>query len=306
MLQLFRIPNLFIVAITQYALQYLVLIPALHEANLPPLLDPFHFFLLVFTTVLIAAGGYLINDIIDFKMDLINKPEKVIIGKKLSKKAGKNIYWLLNFIGAFIAIYLASHVQYLLLFLIYPAAILILYFYSAYFKKVPLWGNIIVSLFCAGVAGIILFAERESYNHLFISQPELANKITYLFSGYILFAFFSTLLREIIKDMEDIEGDKKLGLNTFPIVFGIKRTKQTSAIIASAIILGLLLSCKWLATQKEWAALIFTLLAICLPLLIILNYLIKSELKKHFSKLSHLTKMVMLAGLFLLIIIWKF
>ena len=92
MLQLLRIPNLLIVALTQYLLQYLVLAPALREAGLRASLGSFHFFLLVVTTVLLAAGGYVINDILDYKTDLINKPEKMAIGKYISKGMAKVFY----------------------------------------------------------------------------------------------------------------------------------------------------------------------------------------------------------------------
>ncbi len=306
MLQLFRVPNLLIVALTQYLLQYLVLLPVLQMAGVTPLLDHFHFFLLVTTTVIIAAAGYVINDMMDQEMDLINKPEKLVVGKIISRKKASLLYWSFNITGAIIAGYLADFAGNKKLFFIYPAAVLLLYFYSKKFKQKPLLGNVVVSAFCAGVAGIVLFSERSSYQQLFNVQPILANKITLLFTGYIVFAFFSTLLREIIKDIEDMEGDKRLGLQTFPIIYGLRPTKIMAGGIAVFMILFLCIGSYWLFVTEEKMAAFFALSGICLPLILIVNYLFKAEIKEQFSRLSQLVKMVMLAGLVLLIIIWKF
>ena len=269
-------------------------------------LDHGHFFFLVITTVLIAAGGYVINDVIDYETDLINKPDKVFIGEIISKKNALILYWVIGFSGALIAWFLAGYVEHYILFLIYPAAVLLLYFYSKTFKKIPLLGNLIVSVFCAGVAGIILFAERYAYVQLFETMPELAYKITSIFIAYILFAFISTFLREIIKDIEDVEGDKKTGMKTFPIVYGIENAKKISILIAVIISVGMACGCIWLFNQNEIAAVFFSLIGILIPLFFIVKYLIESSTKKHFSRLSRLIKLVMLSGLLLLILIWKF
>lgn len=306
MLRLFRLPNLLIVAITQYLLQYLVLIPPLHLADLYPKLDFFHFSLLVFTTVLIAAGGYVINDIIDYKTDLINKPDKIIIEKYLSKKSAYLLYGIITLIGAAIAWFLANYIQQKILFLIYPTAVLALFFYSKYLKKMPLWGNLIVAVFCAGVAGIVLFSERAAFVDILETQPILGNKIMVLFSGYIVFAFITTLLREIIKDMEDEEGDRKTGLRTFPIYAGINNAKKIALIISILLMIALFFAAYWLLLNQEWVGLVFSFVLLIIPILFIIHYLKKSTFKSHYSTLSRLIKLVMLSGLILLIVLWKF
>ena len=306
MLKLIRLPNLLIVAITQYLLQYFVLIPALQQVGILPLLGHWPFFFLVLTTVLITAGGYVINDIIDFKADLINKPKQVIIENKISKRNALIIYWVIGITGATMALFLAIHVGQLNLFFIYPTAVILLYLYSKYFKNTPLIGNIVVSVFCAGVAGIVLFAERLAFTQLFETQPSLAFKITSIFCAYISYAFISTLLREVIKDLEDLRGDKKAGLKTMPIVYGVKNAKTIAIVIVTFLAFGIAYGSYWLYDQKEWVALFFILLGILCPLILVIYFLIKSSTKKHFSFLSKLTKFIMLAGLVLLILIWKF
>ena len=306
MLQLFRFPNLLIVAITQYLLQYMVLVPSLQEAGLGPMFGFFHFSLLVLTTILIAAGGYIINDVIDYKTDIINKPDKVVVGKYLSKKTATRIYWLIVFLGGGVAWYLAGFINNQGLFLIYPFAVLLLYLYSFYLKKIPLWGNLAVALFCAGVAGVVLFSERAAFMEIWDVDPFLAHKIKYVFTGYIVFAFVSTFLREIIKDIEDMEGDKKTGLRTYPVVYGIRSAKKLSILVSVTLVAGLVIGLYWLAINKEWAGVLFSFLFLILPLTFLMNFLKKSEIKPHFSALSKLTKGVMLSGLLLLIVIWKF
>lgn len=298
-----RLPNLLIVALTQYLLQYLVLLPQLQIAGLPASLDHWHFFLFVVTTLLITAAGYIINDILDYKMDLVNKPEKVFINANFTRQKAIMLYCLVVLVGFCIAWYLAAHVKNPKLVLIYPTAVLLLWLYSHSLKKMPLLGNIVVALFCAGVAGIVLFAEREAYQLLFEQQAAMALRISLLFGGYVVFAFYSTLLREIIKDMEDVEGDRTQGLRTMPIAFGFKFSKGAAAFFASLLVLMLLLFSIWLFNEKKWMAMVFAWGAVILPLIYIIFLLQKAEQKKDFSRLSFLSKLVMASGLLLLILI---
>lgn len=305
LLRLVRWPNLLIVAITQYLLQYLVLVPAIQAAGLSPLLDPFHFTLLVLDTILIAACGYIINDMEDYEADLLNKPDKVYINTVLSKSAAGFLYFLLSTVGFIIALYLASYAGNLRLVLIYPSAMGLLWLYSRYFKKMPLIGNVVVAVFCAFVAGVVLFAERETFAVIAVTQPELADKITLLFGGYLLFAFLSTMLREIVKDMEDLEGDRAGHVRSLPIAFGLTAARNTGIGFGILLLASLLVFSHWLIKHSQWAGLIFTWAALLLPLLYTLFLLKNANEKKDFSRLSKLTKFLMLTGLILLLL-WKF
>ncbi len=304
--RLIRWPNLLIVAITQYLLQYLVLVPALEKAGLSPILSPVHFFLLVLDTAIIAAGGYIINDLIDYESDLLNKPEKVFVNTVISRKAAIIIYIILNLVGLEIAWYLANFVGEKLLMLIYPAAVCLLWLYSRHFKKMPLAGNVVVAIFCAFVAGVVLFAEREAFAIISKTQPELAATISLLFGGYLLFAFLSTMLREIVKDMEDVEGDRAQSVRSLPVVFGMQTARYWGMGFAVLLVLALLLFSKWLYEHAQWTGLAFTWIAIILPLVFTLFLLKNATEKKDYTRLSSLTKFIMLSGLILLLLIWKF
>ncbi len=296
--KLVRFPNLVIVALTQYLLQYLVLLPAIRDAGLEPILDDFHFFLLVLTTVLIAASGYIINDLLDYESDLHNKPDSVIVNRVISKKKVEFMYYSIFAVGFAIAWYLAVYVKKLVLVQLYPAAVLLLYFYSKKLKKIPLWGNLTVALFCAFVAGIVLFAERQN----FAQMGSEGRVVKVLFGGYLWFAFLSTLLREIVKDIEDLEGDAKLGLQTLPIRFGVKKSVNWTLAIGAMLLLSLLVFVHWLWQRQEMASAMFTLAGVSLPLLYTLVFLSKSSSKADFTKASFMSKMIMLSGLVLLLV----
>jgi len=296
--KLVRFKNLVLVALTQYLLQYLVLEPALNEAQLLPILDKFHFFLLVFTTVLIAAGGYLVNDILDYEMDVVNKPEKVFVNRVFAKQTVWVFYGISVLIGFAIAWYLAFYVKNVPLVSIFPTAVLLLFFYSKSWKKKPLLGNVVVAVFCAFVAGVVLFAEREN----FAKMGESGREVTVLFGGYLVFSFLSTLLREIVKDIEDMEGDREIGLATLPIRYGVNAAKIWVLGAGASLAFSLLYFLWWLSQMGKWLSIGFTVALVLLPLLYLLFLIGKARLKSDYSKASSLAKMLMLSGLILLLI----
>lgn len=300
--RLVRLPNLLIVVLTQYLLEYYILVPALQIADYQYVLDDVRFALLSLTTVLIAASGYVINDIEDHEIDQMNKPEKVILGKFISIKSAQIIYWSLVILGMVISIYLAIYVENFLLFFIYPSAVFLLWWYSKKLKKVALWGNVVVSIFCAFVAGIVLFAERVAFMKLIQSHTEIGERVAIIFGVYLGFAYASTMFREIVKDLEDIDGDAALGCQTLPILLGQKRAKIVAGFFAVSLLILLVFYGLWLFQNGEIIGVNFLVIAIVLPILMALFKLYKAESKAEFHALSRLAKFVMLGGIFLLII----
>ncbi|MCP3928187.1 MAG: UbiA family prenyltransferase [Bacteroidetes bacterium] len=302
-IHLIRFPNLLIVLITQYLLQYLILLPAFQTADVSPLLDHFHFFLLTISTVCIAAGGYIINDIIDYEIDKINKPEKVFIGKNISLSRAKGLYWIISIIGLMLSLYLAIHINNLPLFLIYPVAVVLLWMYSAYFKRQVLSGNILVSVFCAFVAGLVLFAERESFSQLSSVAPQIGKQVGLVFGIYLIFAFLSTMFREIVKDMEDIEGDKTYNCRTMPIAWGFAWSKGIAFIFGLLLLIGLVHLCWIFVGDGRLVNLLFCIIFIMLPTITALVLLVKAKNGDDYKKMSNLAKFIMLMGLLLIFLI---
>ena len=302
-LQFFRFPNLFIVVLTQILLWKLVILRRFPEAGIEPVFDLPHFLLFTFVTVLIAASGYVINDIVDMEIDLVNKPEKTWIGTRLSKKVAQKIYWWIIGLGFIIACFLAIYVDNLPLLLIYPVAVILLWWYAVSLKKKPFLGNLVIAIFCAFVAGIVLVSEWPAVKNLMENQPDAGNYIWFLFCCYLVFALISTLLREVIKDIEDIDGDLKNGCRTLPIAFGKRTAKFWAAAFALILMILVAWFSLWLYGERLIMAFAFSWLAIILPTLILLFRLRSAEQKSDFSTLSTWTKGIMLSGLILLFLI---
>lgn len=307
-LRLIRLPNLIIVALTQYLLQYYILLPELKKVNLTPLLPNFEFFLLVFSTILIAAGGYIINDIEDVEIDKLNKPEKKqIVGRIYPLSISWKMYVFSIILGFIISIYLALFIYNFVQILIYPTAIGMLYAYSKWWKRQPLIGNFVVSFFCAFVAWIVFYAEKinfisEKLHNVITSgtQQEGYDFLKLTFVGYAVFAFISTLFREIIKDIEDVQGDKAGNCRTLPVIIGMDKSKKW-AFVVGFIFLSLVIIFSFIL-RGDWVKILILNLTISIPIIYALFLLVKSHRKEDFSFLSKLAKFIMLSGLVFILI----
>lgn len=304
-LRLIRFPNLIIVALTQYLLQYLVIVDGLNSIHLKPLLPSFQFFLLSLSTVLIAAGGYIINDIEDIEIDKINKPiHKQIVGRIYPLSMAWYMYILSIAIGFLISLYLAFYIHDFIQLLIYPAAVLLLWAYSKWFKRMALVGNLVVSFFCAFVAWVVFYAQS-------LYQPSVEDTKTgyffftissiFIFVIYAVFAFISTLFREIIKDIEDAEGDKLENCHTLPILIGTEKSKWL-AFVVGLLFLAFTIYISFEANLTNYQIILLNL-SISLPLIYALFLLLKAKEKQDFSYLSKLAKFIMLSGLVSILIL---
>jgi len=292
--------NLLIIALSQGLIYYLYVVPLFQEHGISRLLDGPLIILFVSVTVLIAAGSYIINDIKDSSADQINKPEKCFVGDgKLGIRSTYTYYLAISISGALVAAYIAFSIEKPALFLIYPLAVFLLFMYSHSWKRRPLSGNIVVATFCAFVPGIIWYAESEGMALLQIANPHIA----LIFAMYMLFGFLATLVREIIKDIEDIEGDKAVGYSTFPISAGTERAKMLA--IFTTVMLTASYGLWILALVRLEARFSLGGLAVIviLPTLYILSKINKATLKKDYTDISKYCKYLLLASLLIFIAI---
>lgn len=299
LLRLIRLPNLFIVALTQWLLYQRIILPALAAQKILPTLPPDQFYLFIIITVLMTAGGYIINDIVDIKIDLLNKPERVIIGKRISIGTAYWLYFCLNLLGFLLSLYLAFVGNRMSLLFIFPTAIAGLYVYSHRLKKRPLSGNVLVSLYTAGVAFIVWIAEAPALSQLPASS---LTRVTQLLTYYIIFAFFSNLFREIVKDLEDIQGDAATGALTVPIVWGIPTAKRLAGAAAILLLAYLLyFTATWLLLLSLAGKL--ALAALILMIALAIGLLSQARQIKQYHQLSQFTKFIMLWGILLLLLL---
>ncbi len=302
-LRLIRFPNLVIVALTQYLLQYAILMPDITKLGMMPVLPPFPFFLLVLSTVLIAAGGYVVNDIEDMDIDKQNKPaHKRIVGRVYSLKTAWQIYGFCTILGFIISLYLAFYVKDVIQFLIYPLAVGLLFAYSRWFKRQPFIGNLVVSFFCAFVAWVVFYAQSLSPIFPLFLKTHWLGAVKMTFTGYAVFAFLSTLFREIIKDIEDAEGDLAGNCRTLPIVIGIHKSKIVATFVGIVFLLFMAYFSFILRGSHDWLKIIILNISVTLPMLYALILLLKAKEKQDFSYLSRLAKAIMLSGLVFILV----
>jgi 4-hydroxybenzoate polyprenyltransferase len=195
-----------------------------------------HFLWLVVSTLLIAAAGNIINDYFDVKADRINKPNRLIIGKYIKRRWAMLLHWSFNSLGLIIALYVGYVLQNIWVPLVAFLSINLLWFYSAYYKRKPFIGNLIVALLLGVIPVYVMlfnFPLKE------FDDGELEYFYAIIFSVSSL-AFLLNLIRELVKDIQDIRGDLRLGAKTFPIKYGIKKTKILIGLIAVVTIVNLI------------------------------------------------------------------
>ncbi|MEI8224314.1 MAG: geranylgeranylglycerol-phosphate geranylgeranyltransferase [Bacteroidota bacterium] len=308
-LSLIRWQNLLIVILTMVLMRYAVLEPVISKIGvillkgtgeeIPMVLQfPWYdFLLLVAATVFITAGGYVINDYFNIKADLINKG-KVIVGTKIPRRQAMMWHNIFNIAGVSAGFYISWKAGYIYLGVLFLIVSGLLYFYSVSYKRQFLIGNIIVAILTAMVPLLVVFYEWPAlykyYTINAISLPKI-NFVFYWVGGFALFAFLTTLTREIIKDTEDFEGDVAYGRNTVAVVFGVLSAKVVS--VSLIIITVALLYLIWYFFINDTITLIYLSAAIVLPLLYVIYKVVISCDRKQLHSASSIMKIVMLTGI---------
>jgi 4-hydroxybenzoate polyprenyltransferase len=268
--------------------------------NIPLALNDWQYGLLVLSTVLIAAGGYVINNIFDQDTDNDNKPNNVIVGKSISETNAYSIYVALNITGVSIGFYLSNVIAkpgFAALFILIAAT---LYFYAINWKQMLLIGNFIVALllsFSVIIIGIFdLFPVVNQSN-----QPLMANLFSILID-YAVFAFMINFIREIVKDLEDVNGDYNQGMRTLPITLGISRTAKVVSILSFIPVCAILLYINNYLMPLLFVT-IYMLLFVVGPLLYFSIKIWSASSQKEFHVLSLLLKWILLFGILSILVI---
>ena len=293
-LKMIRLPNLMFIALTQVLFQFCIYYP-LYRGNIQPH-DTRNFLLLVAASVLIAAAGYIINDYFDINIDEVNKPERMVVDKFISRRWAIAWHFVLSSIAILFTMLALPVFQKWYLVLANIFCVAVLWFYSTNFKKKLLIGNIAISLLTAWTILLIFFSKlsaSDAFATGFHGQPKFF-RFAFLYAG---FAFMLTLIREAIKDIEDMPGDEKYGCKTMPIVWGVNATKVYIAVWMIILISILMVIQVYVLQFQWWWAVVYCILLIVLPLLYIFSKLFKASSTPDYHKLSSLTKVVMLTGI---------
>lgn len=300
--KLIRWKNLLLIAFTQYCIRYLLINAMLKFMNLGIILQMshFNFFLLSLSTMLIAAAGYIINDYFDTKIDGFNNPSHVIVGKQISRRQAMFLHSILNVIAVALGFYLGYKSGMPRLGLIHLFSTGLLWFYSTDFKKQLIVGNVVVAVLTAIVPLLVVLYEMplliNKYRTVLSFSGTNLNFVLRFVFGYAAFAFITTLIREIIKDMEDYLGDEKFGCNTLPIAYGIKNTKRiVYVLIIITMCLLFTIQLQQLASLDLTSFLYFGI-AFQLLLTVLIFLVKKAQTPAQYHKASRVLKVVMLLG----------
>jgi len=261
------------------------------------------FFLLSLSTVLIAAAGFVINDYFDLKIDRINKPEKIIIGKHIKRRVAMGAHVVMNIFGFAIGVYVAYVVGNWNLAFIQVFAILSLWFYSTNFKFDLLAGNIIIAMMAALIPLMVGLYEVPLLNRdLEVMYAQLIeafdfnfNYVAYWTIGYAVFAFLMTFAREITKDIADMEGDEVYEASTLPIKWGTTAAKIIIAFLYITVIIGVIIVQQMFL--RDQISLSYVAIFIFLPLIYTTYITFKSKERKQYLIASNFNKAISLFGI---------
>ena len=290
----FRPINLLIVSLTQLFFIFFVLLPRLGSTVLSSGVH-IELYLIVLITLCITAGGYIINDIQDIKIDRINKPERVI------RNPGTWI-WIYRFLflfGSFITLYVSYKHGAWWYLAVYFVAWFSLYAYSTRLKCIPLAGNLLVSLFSAAVVIAVL---APFLSEISVIDDSVQKQILRPFSFYFLFAFLLSLIREIVKDMEDYQGDKSRSCNTLAVSLGDEKAK-VFVLFFSVLFIAILIA--WITFYWSEIPLVFSLYlaTVALVPMLVVIYTVPSIKgswsfkKQEYHKVSSWLKYIMIGGI---------
>lgn len=289
-LKLIRIQNLLFIAFIQLIIKFALFVPFEINTALPLT----QFILLIISCMCIAAAGYIVNDIHDVIIDSVNKPEKQIVGILMPEKTAFNYFVIFNVIGVGIGFYLANYIGKPSFAGLFIGISALLYLYATYIKSIVILKNIIIGILSA--MALIIVGLFELFPMINDDSQSTLKTIFSIITDYALFAFALTLIRELVKDIEDTDGDKNGEIQTLPILIGRKRAGKIAFVLGVFTTAGVVYYVYKYLYLHQLAILYFLLLVIA-PLLYFCIKIFSAEKKSEYAKLSILLKAVMFLGM---------
>jgi len=305
-LNLIRYKNLLVILFLQCLLRYGLILPILDFHGIEPVMPHWKFIVLVIATLFLAASGYVINDYFDLRIDRINRPGKIIVGRYFQRRSVMLLHVVFTIIGMFSGLllaYITRKETYALMFIAIP---MLLWVYSTFLKRHVLIGNLTISFLTALVPYVVVSLEFASLAQLHgtdILVSEAASTAWFWVTGFAFFAFVSNLGREIIKDIEDMRGDKIAGCKTLPIAIGKPNTKAIVIMLSLFTIVaiwGLFFSIAEIRYSMVVA--LYFLIFLTLPHLILIWLVYSARTQSHFYNASQLSKIIMLFGILFIVV----
>ena len=298
-LRIIRYPNLLIIILTQYAMRWGIIDPMLKAKGFELQLGHIEFLLLVLSTVFITAAGYVINDYFDTHTDFLNRPKRVLVGTKIPRRNAMAFHILLNIAGVGLGFYVSFKIGLPIFGLVFLLITGILWFYSTTYKRQFLIGNFIVALLIALVPLMVVLFEIPELTKAY-KVTLLKNNMDFMYLFYWVlafscFAFLVNLIREIVKDAQDFEGDNEYGRNSLPVVLGMKGTKIVAEILLLVTIVAL--AYVYLQYLRDTITLIYFSVFLFLPFIFLIFKIYVAKSKTDFRKIGNILKVTMLFGI---------
>jgi 4-hydroxybenzoate polyprenyltransferase len=305
--KLIRWPNILFIALTQCLFYYCIAVPVTELVQHVSREQSILFYILCISSVLIAAAGYIINDYFDLNIDLVNKPDRMVVDRQISRRWAIFFHFVFSMTGILLGFYIGLQNGNWLIGLSNIFAVLLLWFYSTVYKKRLLTGNLLISLLTAWTIGVVYVhvAYYHSGDRFHQVPVELSQKFIRLTLLYASFAFIITLVREIVKDLEDMEGDRKYGCRTMPIIWGVDFSKIFAQVWLLILTVLLIIVLLYILQYRMWVPAVYNLFILILPSLLLLQRMRRSGTVADFARLSNWIKSLMLAGI-LSMVLFKF
>ncbi len=309
--KLIRAKNLLIIAFTQYLMRYAIIFPMLKARGYESQFSDLNFFLLVISTMILAAAGYVINDYFDTKTDLLNRPKTVVVGKHIKRRSVMTAHIILNIIGIVIGFYISWQIHLWKLVYIYILVTGLLWFYSASYQKMFLVGNVIVALLTALVPLMTVLYEipplNAKYFDVLLRLDDNFYKMFFWVAGFSAFAFITTLNREIIKDVEDFEGDNAYGSRSLPVVWGINNSKIVTVTLSFITIISILFTYFnyiHIPQAIDYVSIVYIIVFLIIPTFFLAFKIIKAQNSKDWEVVGNISKLIMLFGILYSLVVW--
>ena len=305
-LRLIRWPNLLIIILSMIFTLYFLVNPMLGMLNGETGLGYFEFSLLVVATVFISIGGYLINDFFDIDVDEINKPGKNQVGKYFPVFTVQIMYWVFTIIGVLAGVLLSWKLNQLNYSLLFVFCAGLLWFYSERYQCIPIVGNLVIAFLSAlsfGIVWLFQFFALATQPQIFVSVQASFSLVNKLVLIYMAFAFLTTLLREIIKDIEDLKGDERFGCKNFAVTFGARKARFLATAIAIIGLFGTVWI-QFIFFKIEFWILFGYFFIIDTIFFSIIIWILKANESSDYGRLSNIIKILMLLGVISIILFY--
>ena len=289
-----RLPNLVFIALAQLLFEYCLYRPLIADTNLP-IIDV-HFVMILFASILIAAGGYIINDYFDVNIDEVNKPGSLVIDKIVSRRWAILWHFIFSVAGVLLTVFAVAGKNQFYLVFANLGAVALLWFYSARLKKSFFLGNLTISILVAWTI-LIMFLSKMNVSAAFGMESGYQIRLFRLTILYAVFAFIATLIRELIKDVEDMPGDRRFGAKTLPIKWGIPVSKFIISVFLVLLLSLIFIAILYVMQFGWWLFILYAIGLLFIPSLKLIINLQAKSISSDFTSLSRQMKWIMLFGI---------